>query len=71
MIITIKSSRILLINSYFPTDPGSVVFDGSDLLETLQSVRNAIEENTFEQIYWLGDINAEDWPCEVCGKLFK
>ena len=58
MIITIKSSRILLINSYFPTDPGSVVFDGSDLLETLQSVRNVIEENIFDQIYRLGDINA-------------
>ena len=37
MILTVKSSRILLINSYFPTDPGTVVFDESDLLETLQS----------------------------------
>jgi hypothetical protein len=59
MILTVKSSRILLINSYFPTDPGTVVCDESDLLETLQSIRQVIDENNFDQIYWLGDINAD------------
>ena len=59
IIITIKSSRILLINSYFPTDQRTVVFDESELLETLQSIRNVIDANNHDQIYWLGDINAD------------
>ena len=58
-IITFKSSQILLINSYFPTDPGTVVFDQSELLETLQSIRSVIDSNNFDQIYWLGDINTD------------
>ena len=57
--ITINNSRILLINSYFPTDPGTVVFDENELFETIQSIRNVINESNFDHIYWLGDINAD------------
>ena len=35
IILKIGSSRILLINTYFPTDPGTVVFDENELFETL------------------------------------
>ena len=57
--VTIGASRILIINSYFPTDPGTVVLDESELLETFQSIRHVIEVNDFDKIYWLGDINTD------------
>ena len=59
--ITLKigSSKILLINSYFPTDPGTVNFEENELIETLHSVREVIEENDFDQCVWLGDLNAD------------
>ena len=50
---------MLIINSYFPTDPGTVVLDESELLETLHSIKLVIEENEFDPIYWLGDINTD------------
>ena len=59
IIMPIKSSRILIINSYFPTDPGTVVLDESELLETLHSIKLVIEENECYPIYWLGDINTD------------
>ena len=59
--ITLKigSSRILLINTYFPTDPGTVILDETELCETLQSVREVIEQSNFDRIVWLGDLNAD------------
>ena len=45
IIMPIKSSRILIINSYFITNPGTVVLDESELLETLHSIKLVIEEN--------------------------
>ena len=52
IILKIRSSRILLINSYFPTDPGTQVFDETELLETIQSVKEVVEGNDFDQIVW-------------------
>ena len=59
IILKVRSSRLLLINSYFPTDPGTLIFDDTELLETLQSVKEVIEGNDFDQIVWLGDLNAD------------
>jgi hypothetical protein len=57
--VKIKSSNILIINSYFPTDPGTIAFNDSELLETLQSIREIISNNQFQHLYWLGDINSD------------
>ena len=52
IILKIGSSRILLINTYFPTDPGTVVFDENELFETLQSIKEVIEGSNFVKIIW-------------------
>ena len=59
--ITLKigNSRILIINSYFPTDPGTVILDETELFETLQSIKEVIEGSNFDRIVWLGDLNAD------------
>ena len=49
--INIQNSRILVINSYFPTDPGAVRIDETELLETLQSIRQVIDENDFNDVF--------------------
>ena len=59
MVLKLHSSRILIINSYFPTDPGTMVFNDSELLETLQSIQQVISNNQFHYVYWLGDINTD------------
>ena len=43
----------------FPTDPGTMVFNDSELLETLQSIQQVISNNQFHYVYWLGDINTD------------
>ena len=59
IILKMNSSRILIINSYFPTDPGTIAFNDSDLLETLETIRKIINNNDFHHLFWLGDINAD------------
>ena len=54
-----SSSRIIIINSYFPVDPRTKTFNDSELLETLQHIRNILETNVFNHILWTGDINAD------------
>ena len=50
---------ILVINSYFPTDPRRPDVDHIELLETLSHVRNTIRRNQFDYLLWTGDINAD------------
>ena len=61
--ITLKigSSKILLINSYFPTDPGTVNFEENELIETLHSVREVIEENDFDQCVCVSTKHMGPW----------
>ena len=54
---------MLVINSYFPTDPGTIAFDDSDLLETLQSIKSVVDHIEFDKLIWLGDINT-DFICK-------
>jgi hypothetical protein len=53
--IKFRHSTVLLINSYFPTDPSA---DETDLLETLSQIKSVILKNNFDSILWTGDINA-------------
>ena len=57
--ISLSSSTILLVNSYFPTDPKTNNFDDDDLHETLQVITNVIDKNTFSSVLFLGDINCD------------
>ena len=57
--ITSVRSTILLINSYFPTDPRRDNFDETELIETLAHIKEVISKNDFDDILWAGDINAD------------
>ena len=55
--ISMVSSTILLMNSYFPTDPKTNNFDDADLGETLHIITNVLDKNNFSSVIFLGDIN--------------
>ena len=52
-------SRILIINSYFPSDPRTIEFDDSELIDTLSEIRNIIENNNSSSYILCGDINCD------------
>ena len=57
--IQFKSSTLLLINSYFPTDPQRNNMDETELLDTLSHIKLVIEQNHFDTVLWAGDINSD------------
>ena len=57
--IKFVSSTLLLINSYFPTDPQRDSADETDLLETLGLIKQVLEVNDFDTVLWAGDINSD------------
>ena len=54
-----KKSKLLVVDTYFPTDPKLKDFDTEELLTTLAAIKNTIETNEFENVLWAGDINAD------------
>ena len=60
VLVSCQTSKLLLINSYFPND--DLHANGADigeLLETLEAIRKVIVENSFDSLLWMGDLNAE------------
>ena len=59
--ITLKANnnRILIINTYFPTDPRTADFDITELQTTLSAISDVLNANDFDNIVWAGDINAD------------
>ena len=53
------SSKILWVNTYFPGDPSCDEFDETELRETLSGIKWLIENNSYDNILWCGDINAD------------
>ena len=51
--------KILLINSYFPTDPRIQDFDTEELLITLQAINGVIENTSFDTLLLTGDQNSD------------
>ena len=58
-ITTCNETRLLLFNSYLSVDTQSVNYDETELLETLNYVKNIIQENDHDQILWAGDLNTD------------
>ena len=54
-----STRNILLINSYFPTDPQSPNSDYSDLLETIAVIKRIMDINEYDHVIWTGDINSD------------
>ena len=57
--ISFKYSKLLLINSYFPTDPQRDNVDESDFLETLGHIKKVIDLNICDAVLWAGDLNSD------------
>ena len=55
--ITLKANnnRILIINTYFPTDPRTADFDTTELQTTLSAISDVLNANDFDNIVWAGD----------------
>ena len=59
IVLTTSKSRMLVINSYFPTDPRVADFDTTDLRSTLAAIDDIMANNEYDSIVWMGDINAD------------
>ena len=59
IMISLASSKILLINSYFPTDPKNNTFDDDELNETLEAINTVLHDYNFDSVILLGDINCD------------
>ena len=57
--IKFMTSTLLLINSYFPTDPQRDNADNTELLETLGHIKQTIDMHHCDTILWAGDINSD------------
>ena len=57
--INFVSSTLLIINSYFPTDPQRNNANDEDLLETLSHIKRITEVNNYDMILWTSDINSD------------
>jgi len=59
LIISFRSVKLLLINSYFPTDSMSNRADISDLLETLHHIKHVVATAEFDHLVLAGDLNTD------------
>ena len=59
VVFSAPKKRLLIINSYFPTDPRLADFDNTDLGSTLAAIGSVMDDNEFDSIVWMGDINAD------------
>ena len=57
--LSFQSSKLLLINTYFPTDPQRVNTDESDLLETLGYIKRVVDSNPCDGVLVVGDLNSD------------
>ena len=59
VLLTTPGNRLLIINSYFPTDPRINNFDSAELLNTLIALDNVLADNDYNGVLWVGDINSD------------
>ena len=60
VIVTSNKSKMLLINSYFPTDDQLALGNEiGELIEVLEAIGNLISSTNFDSLLLLGDINAD------------
>ena len=56
-ILKLQHVSVLWINSYSPTDPHTVTFDDSELLELLNKVEHILDSEEYDHVIWNGDLN--------------
>ena len=56
-LLNFETTRILWLNTYFPTDPGGEQFEEEELLGLLSDIENVMDTVDFDDIVWNGDLN--------------
>ena len=56
-VLNLPKSRLLWINAYLPTDPQTVIFDDSELIEVLSEIESIMDSTDFDDVLWNGDLN--------------
>ena len=59
VIVSTSNSKVLITNTYYPTDPKTSDFDPTDLLSTLDGNNDLLTSNEFDHVIWSGDFNAD------------
>ena len=56
-ILTLPRTSILWINSYLPTDPGTIDFNDEELLSVLHEIESILDKEEWDDVVWQGDLN--------------
>ena len=56
-VLHFSTTRILWLNTYFPTDPGGENFAEQELLDILGEIETIMDSNDFDDVVWNGDLN--------------
>ena len=56
-ILNFPTCRIMWMNAYLPTDPHTVNFDDSELMEVLCEITNIIEKSGYTDVIFYGDLS--------------
>jgi hypothetical protein len=56
-ILNFSSSRLLWINAYFPTDPGTMNFDDGELMKVLTDLEHILDSAQFDDVLIAADMN--------------
>ena len=56
-ILHFPTTRILWVNSYFPNDPLTILFDDTELMDVLNELENILDSSDFDDLIWQGDLN--------------
>ena len=56
-ILNFETSKLLWLNTYFPTDPGGEIFEMEELSELLSAIETVMDTVDFDDILWNGDLN--------------
>ena len=56
-VLEFPASKLLWLNTYFPTDPQLLNFDDTELLETLRDIEKIMDDTEYDDVILAGDIN--------------
>ena len=56
-ILNFERSKLLWLNTYFPTDPGGDLVEEGELSELLNAIETIMDTVDFDDILWNGDLN--------------
>ena len=56
-VLDFPASKLLWINAYFPTDPLTINFDETELLQTIRDIEKVMDEAEYDDVMLGGDLN--------------